>query len=367
MLNLLSTVIGIVFAMLLFSMLASTVMELLAGFLSLRGQQLVRAIQGMVGRDTCDDFIKHPFFQQLAAGSSERTRVKGKKRALPSYISSGTFSSILLDIMEIDSDDDIRARIDSLPEGPSKKLAQFLFKQSNGQLPDLKNKVENWYNEVMDRASGAYKRSSQRWLIAIGFTVAVIFNVDVINVYHNLSVNATLSNMVADAATNFVNTQPAPAAPNLDNPDMAAARQKIGALVNNNIAALESPLGLGWDTVDWSQANGKWWLYKIIGWITTALGISLGATFWFEALKKLVSLRASGPAPAAAPVTTTTVTQTVPASSETSVSSVSALTTRPSDQMFESMQPRTTTKPRARSRRGKKSKSGTPPLPPAEG
>ncbi len=79
MLNLLSTVIGIVFVMLLFSMLASTVMELLAGFLSLRGQQLVKAIQGMVGHETCDDFIKHPFFQQLATGSSERTRVKGKK------------------------------------------------------------------------------------------------------------------------------------------------------------------------------------------------------------------------------------------------------------------------------------------------
>lgn len=298
MISILSTVIGIVFVMLLFSLLASTILELIAGFLSLRGRHLVKAIQGMVGKDATDDFIQHPFFQQLSAGSREKTRVSGKKRSLPSYINATTFSSILLDIMSIDSNTDLKAKIDSLPEGAPKKLAQFLYKQTNGDLIELKKKVEEWYNEVMDRVSGAYKRNSQRWLVGIGLFVAVIFNVDVINIYHNLSINATLSNVIADQATTFVNTQAAPVAPNLDNPDIAAAKQKIGVLVNENIAALESPLGLGWDTVDWQKVDFKFWLYKLIGWFTTALGVSLGATFWFEALKKLVSLRAAGPAPA---------------------------------------------------------------------
>lgn len=352
MLAILATVIGIVFVMLLFSLLASSVMELLAGFLSLRGQQLVKAISGMVGQDTCAEFIKHPFFQQLAAGSRERTRIGGKKRALPSYVSAGTFSSVLLDIMEIDSDADVVEKINALPEGASKKLAQFLYKQSNGQLVDLKLKVENWYGEVMDRASGAYKRNSQRWLIGIGIVLAVVFNADVITIYHNLSINASLNNMVADAATTFVNTQPAPTAPNLDNPDMAAAQQKIGQLVNQNIGAIASPLGLGWDSVDWSQVNGKWWLYKMIGWLTTALGISLGASFWFEALKKLVSIRASGPPPATAAATTTTITQTTPAQAQTMVSS-SMLTQPEPPAVLESFKPRIAEPPK-KSARAKK-------------
>ena len=352
MLAILATVIGIVFVMLLFSLLASSVMELLAGFLSLRGQQLVKAISGMVGQDTCAEFIKHPFFQQLAAGSRERTRIGGKKRALPSYVSAGTFSSVLLDIMEIDSDADVVEKINALPEGASKKLAQFLYKQSNGQLVDLKLKVENWYGEVMDRASGAYKRTSQRWLIGIGIVLAGVFNADVITIYHNLSINASLNNMVADAATTFVNTQPAPTAPNLDNPDMAAAQQKIGQLVNQNIGAIASPLGLGWDSVDWSQVNGKWWLYKVIGWLTTALGISLGASFWFEALKKLVSIRASGPPPATAAATTTTITQTTPAQAQTMVSS-SMLTQPEPPAVLESFKPRIAEPPK-KSARAKK-------------
>jgi hypothetical protein len=89
--------------------------------------------------------------------------------------------------------------------------------------------------------------------------------------------------------------------------------------------------------------TGKWWLYKIIGWLTTALGVSLGATFWFEALKKLVSLRAAGPAPAPAPMTTTTVTQTTPAATQATVSSGSALTTPPADNVLE----RTPAKPKS--------------------
>lgn len=332
MIAILSTIIGIVFVMLLFSLLASSILELIAGFLSLRGQQLVNAIRGMIGSGAMDDFIGHPFFQQLAAGSKERTRVNGKKRALPSYISSGTFSSILLDMMEIDNRADLEAAIAGLPNGPSKKLAEFLYRQTNGELPEFKKKLEEWFNEVMDRASGAYKRTSQRWLVGIGLSLAIVFNADVINIYHSLSINSTLSNMVADQATTFVNTQPTPVAANLDNPDIMEAKQKIGALVNDNIAALESPLGLGWDTVDWQKMDGKWWLYKIIGWITTALGISLGATFWFEMLRKLVSLRSSGPAP----VTTTTITQSTQAPTQTSVSTGSALTTPPSDSVLES-------------------------------
>jgi hypothetical protein len=346
MIAILSTVIGIVFVMLLFSLLASTVMELIAGFLSLRGRQLIMAIRSMIGAAATKDFVHHPFFQQLAVGSKERARLGGKKNALPSYINASTFSSILLDIMEIDNDEELVARIEALPEGPSKKLAQFLYKQSDGRLIDLKKKVEEWFGEVMDRASGAYKRTSQRWLVGIGLVLAVMFNADVINIYHNLSINATLSNTLADQAAAFVANQPAPTVANLENPDISAAREKIGQLVNENIAALESPLGLGWDTVNPSEMNGKWWLYKIIGWLTTALGVSLGATFWFEALKKLVSLRAAGPAPAPAPMTTTTVTQTTPAAAQATVSTGSALTTPPADNVLE----RTPAKPKSRTK-----------------
>jgi hypothetical protein len=76
--------------------------------------------------------------------------------------------------------------------------------------------------------------------------------------------------------------------------------------MNENIAAIRSPLGLGWDTVQWPAENkGQWWLYKLIGWLTTAIAVSLGAKFWFDLLRQLVNFRnsASGGQAAAAPAT----------------------------------------------------------------
>lgn len=333
----LQIVIGIVFVMLLFSLLASTVMEFVAGFLSLRGRQLARAIQSMVGNKTGAEFVSHPFFQQLAIGSNERTGSFGRKSVkLPSYVNAPTFSAVLLDVLQLDTPEMVAARIDGLEEGPLKKVIVFLYRQSGGDALAFKLKVEEWFNEVMDRASGVYKRNSQRWLFIVGLGIAVLFNADVLMVYHNLSVNATLRETVEKAATSFVNTQPPPSTTLAEYPNLDESRKKIGSLINENISALESPLGLGWSTVDWSVVNFQWWLYKLVGWLTTALAISLGATFWFDILKKLINIRAAGPAPAPAPMTTTTVTQTTPAPAQTIVSSGSALTHPEPSSVFES-------------------------------
>jgi hypothetical protein len=322
MLAMLQIVIGILFVMLLFSLLASTIMEFIAGFLSLRGRQLARTIQNMIGSETGKQFVRHPFFQQLAIGSNEHTSRFGKRSVkLPSYLNSSTFSSVLLDVLELDAAGELEAKINAMDDGPLKKVMQFLYKQTGGDLLAFKTKMEEWFNEVMDRSSGYYKRNSQRWLFSIGLAIALIFNADAIMVYHNLSVNSTLRETVEQTATSFMNSQPPPASSLTDYPNLDESRKKIGALVNENIAALESPLGLGWSAVKAEDMNIQWWLYKIIGWLTTALAISLGATFWFDMLKKIINIRAAGPAPASVPMTTTIFTQTAPAPVQTVVKS----------------------------------------------
>ena len=301
MASILSTVIGIIFVMLLFSMLSSTILELIAGYTSLRGKHLIKAIRGMIGSDGTSQFIKHPFFRQLAAGSSENVTDNGKKVSLPSYISAGTFSSVLLDILEIDPSSDLKLKIEALPEGPQKELAMFLYKKTGNDLVAMKKNLEDWYDEVMDRVTGAYKRHTQRYLLIIGFAVAVVFNVDILNVYGNLSTNASLSNQIADQAALFIGNTSRPDSLKLEGTDIDSLSQKILVLLSEDqIGALKSPLGLGWE---WQTGQycfcaclscAGFWLLKLTGWLTTALGISLGATFWFDALKKLVSIRNSG-------------------------------------------------------------------------
>ncbi len=294
MLTLLSVVIGIVFVMLLFSLLTTTVMEMIAGFFSLRGKHLVQALENMLGAKT-KDFLRHPYYRQLTMNANVRDEKRAAEKAFPSYIGSGTFSAILQDILDGEPQERISERVNALPEGELKKVLTFLWREAEGNATAFRTKTEEWFNEVMDRAGGWYKRKTRTWLLLVGGVITVMFNVDALQIYNNLSVNATLSNFVADAATSFVNTQPEPAAM-AANPDFFAAQQRVAELVNNNISVIGSPLGLGWSEIDWSKVDKQWWLYKIIGWLTTTIALSLGATFWFGILKQLIGLRSSGPA-----------------------------------------------------------------------
>ena len=57
-------------------------------------------------------------------------------------------------------------------------------------------------------------------------------------------------------------------------------------------AKISNVLGLGWSAGD-VFVSPVAWLQRILGWLVTALAISLGAPFWFNALKKILSIRSS--------------------------------------------------------------------------
>jgi hypothetical protein len=39
--------------------------------------------------------------------------------------------------------------------------------------------------------------------------------------------------------------------------------------------------------------NLRWFLTKIVGWLLTAIAISLGAPFWFDMLNKIIIVRST--------------------------------------------------------------------------
>ncbi|MEM0992509.1 MAG: hypothetical protein AAGI49_05700, partial [Bacteroidota bacterium] len=167
------------------------------------------------------------------------------------------------------------------------------------KLDAFKTNVEDWYNNIMDRTSGWYKRQTQAILFGIGLTIAISFNVDVISIYNQLSSNPELALQIANQAQGFVVQQDRPQ--NYDNSQSIVLTgnelAEIRNLVKNDIASLESPLGVGWSLVDREKMEVKDWLLKFGGWIVTSFGIMLGAPFWFDLLRKLVNIRNSGAKP----------------------------------------------------------------------
>jgi len=303
----LEIVIGIVFVLLLLSLLATTVMELISGLLSLRGRNLQRALKHILGQSgnlvIFEQFRENALFKQLS------TRWLGKHYP-PSYMASSSFWTVLFSILRedkiIQSIEELRRAIENLPDDTLKEaLLQLLdeveyeYESAEKRFEAFKRKVQEWYDNVMDRASGWYKRSTQAILLIIGLIIAVSFDADVFELYTELSANPELAAQIADQAEDFIlaNQTVLQQQDTTQQFDTELMLNRLDTLIDQNITPLQGPLGLGWDSNELANKDFNDWLLKIAGWIVMALSITLGAPFWFDLLKMLVNVRSSGGVP----------------------------------------------------------------------
>lgn len=312
----LNVVIGVILVLLFYSLLATIVMEVISGYRSTRGKHLETILRGLLSsadrrEETFHDFKDSPLYQQLSG------RIYGKNGP-PSYLSAASFRTILLRLIEhkAEGEGSLRDKIAQLPDDTLRTSLLQFWDEALGNTTEFGVQIERWYDEVMERASGWYKRNVQKGLLIIGLAIAVGFNVDVLAVYsHLVRFSQTDMEQLTEVA-NLVAAQeytPAPvAAPDsgavvltppavVQDTSGALDTQELYDLMNAKLASLENPLGLGWDNVT-ATPDIRFWLFKLFGWLVTALCISKGAPFWFDLLKKVVNFRDSGNPPAQWPV-----------------------------------------------------------------
>jgi hypothetical protein len=308
MLAILSIIIGIVFVLLLFSMLTSAVVEVYHAFFKSRGKHLRDTLTVMLGEKTVQEFMNHAYFQQLSSvthkpklvSTTDTTSPKSDKQTpkvslsnLPIWIDKGTFSSILADILtKRDSNETIQQRIDAIPDVNLRKVLDFLWRQSGDDIQLFQAKVENWFTEIMERAKDWFGDATKWRLFFIGLGLAGMLNADTVQIYKSLSANAATRDELVKVADSFVGARSS--IPGIDTTKTyQQAKADFLEIKNLYTENVQSPLGLGWGQalpVDiWA------WLTKILGWMLTGVAVTMGAPFWFEMLKKLLSLRGNKP------------------------------------------------------------------------
>jgi hypothetical protein len=182
--------------------------------------------------------------------------------------------------------------------------------------------LETWFNDVMDRLSGTYKRKTQFVAFLIGLFLAIFLNVDTINIAARLWREPTLRQAIIAQAKVYTPPSSATAtSPVQDIPQLQQQLQALNipfgwttaAIVTNGHTCSIWPFG---KDVIWGvpgqnnlgapickQLNDVptdpyGWVIKVIGMLITGLAAAQGAPFWFDVLKKMVNVRSSGPNPA---------------------------------------------------------------------
>ena len=279
--NVLDVAIGLVFLFLLLSLICSAANELLEAFLKNRARDLERGIAELIGDPAKQtEFLKAIYNHGLVNGLYRGSYTPGSS-TLPSYIPAENFARAILSVRDTWVTSEGAAAAKALPANVKSALEAF-EKTAGSDLKKLQANVETWYDSAMDRVSGWYKRRTQYILLTMGLAVAAGVNADCIGIAQRLSNDMSLrQGVVALAEATAKNTQ------------ISAAGQKPMDEIRDSITSLDSlGLPIGWQ-VKTAETDTKGWVQRVLGWILTALAISLGAPFWFDMLNKLIVVRST--------------------------------------------------------------------------
>jgi hypothetical protein len=280
----LDVAVGLIFVYLLLGILCTTVNEWIAGILGTRANTLREGIRGLLDAQPLGNsqfleaFYQHPLISGMMRGRNH-----------PSYLPGRAFATAVMDLVTPTVSGPISLAnlvdgVNAMPDGDVKKALVALVGNVGGDLTKAQHNIEHWFDDTMDRASGWYKRTTQFWTIIVAVTLTVLANADTVNIARRLWVDPTVRSAVVDQARRQVQT-PQPA---------AGVAAPSNDLIEDDTAILGSMLG--WTRAS-LQADLGTWLQRILGWIFTAIAVSLGAPFWFDTLNRFVNIRNAGNVP----------------------------------------------------------------------
>lgn len=285
---------------LLLSLVCSAISELVAQALGMRSANMVKWLRQVIKTpEDIKKFYDSPLIKSLTIPKPDPSNLVSKsfskivdrfvpERGKPSYVPARTFA---LTLMNLGND---------FPDGQMKDALLYLMKEAKDDSEKLRANIEEWYDGAMDRVSGWYKRKTQVVLLVIAVVVAVTLNADSFEIGDRLWRDDALRTSVAEAAQTLIDEDNAavttPDGDAATTPDANAAATPDAKVVAALAEVEDLGIPLGWDW-DERPRDLQSWLTKLGGLIFTALALSLGAPFWFDALNKVVNLRGSGKPP----------------------------------------------------------------------
>jgi hypothetical protein len=260
-------------------------------------------------------FYEEPSIKYLAkVGENKRWSLKNTK---PAYIEKSHFVSAIVSMLlyrsiGINEWDKIKFALDNNSlnlEPETLKMFKGWLEMSNDSYEKFKTHIGNSYAEVNDRLVGWYKRKIGLLLFVIGLVLSFVMNVDTFEMVQILSNNPDARQEMVQLAISTSQTDGTKILTESNTSD-STHNAKVDSAYLSTLSSIDNVsniLGSGWHL-----ENGKTgifnkavyiishsppWSKKFWGFIITAFALSMGSKFWFDLLKRLVSIRGTGEKP----------------------------------------------------------------------
>jgi len=332
--------IGLVLVYFLYSLLVSILAELFSTWIGMRARILRQGIDNILNDKkpkkegfvawihdvfliehfsfrytNAGKFYDEPTIKYLAkVGENKRWSIRNTK---PAYIEKNHFVSAIINLflfrsLGINEWDKIKFAIDNNTlnlEPETLKMFKGWLIQSNDSYEKFKAHIGNSYEEVNDRLVGWYKRKIGLLLFIIGLVLSFVMNVDTFEIVQILSNNPDARKEMVQLAITTSKTVGIKALDKSSTSD-SLYNAKIDSAYQSTLSSIDNVsniLGSGWTFENEKTSVFKKavyifshslpWSKKFWGFIITAFALSMGSKFWFDLLKKLVSIRGTGEKP----------------------------------------------------------------------
>lgn len=238
------SVIALVTLYLVFSQLTLSLVELPAGVWNWRGKSLHKNLESLLGEKACAAFYGSPAIKGLTSPTGTTRKAAG---AWPAYVSETLFAQTIIDwvgkqdtsgaatlitkfqggLSKLDADAKGTAKEEETTKFTSLLRPLYTAALATAATPPeqssaLQKNLEAWFHEYGERMTGWYKRDQRLKLLAAGFLVAFLADVDTIRLARFIfdSDNAKARTALVEmgvAATQKAAPAPAPA-PNSADP-----------------------------------------------------------------------------------------------------------------------------------------------------
>jgi hypothetical protein len=333
MLKTLDILIGLSVVMLLVSMIVTVLTQFIIGLFQMRGKHLLGGIADLLAQ--IQPGMPREIAEKIAEAVLSHPLVSDVNGKLGSVIHREELTKLLLELGSGEGPQD-------LPKDAKDQLVKALAANGAGTPEEIKQKLQNvrslalqlelahpeltnaarariamleqassqligkinlWFDQTMDRVSGRFTASTRLVTFVVGLLIALILQLDTGALVSRLSIDESTRKALIDTATGLTTTPVASAGqsntagenvPKQSNPvpseafsfSSPADQRAVRDLMTSNIIGVPTSWNDWWGRWDWDNA-----LMKIIGILLTAVLLSLGAPFWYNALQNLVKLR----------------------------------------------------------------------------
>jgi hypothetical protein len=331
----LEVALGLGGAYLFLSVIVLALVEGISGFLNRRGKNLRDALEAMLTKGVAAELIAHPLVQSLGkAGNNGKLKV-------PSYLGPTMFSQAMTDLIAKgrDAKTDIAKGYETflaaIPDENHRKHVQKIVGDKVDSVEELQQKLETWFNNSMDRLSGAYKRNTQWFSRGFAIGLVLVLNVNTITMakvlWNDPEARAAAVKEADDALKRCKTptTKPGPQPQPQPQPQPGVVGAGSGAATGSGaddpftpenpttppgqppltqeqgacpdlITTLGDEIPFPVQGRFWTGAfdSGTAFLTTLFGLLLSIWAVSLGAPFWFDTLRKISGgIQQTGPKP----------------------------------------------------------------------